>query len=205
MAFTPTSAYTPATAEGLREYSRFTKNFVMDRPVIELFNFMNYLEDSSDNIESMGTGNPEFGELGSSSIGAILMTNTDTHGHLLVLPYWIDPEQQIDFRVLTSNSESAATGSYTITVTYTPIDVSTESTATAVGATALDTPIAAVTDLAANVATWGQWGYINADKTGVKTLDPGSDLLSIELTAALTTVANASVLQAQYRGYRKYI
>jgi hypothetical protein len=205
MAFTPTSASGSPSAAGLREYSRFTKEYVMDRPVIDLFNFTNMRITGPDDFEGMGTGAPEFGEIGSSSIGGFKMTNTDTHGHLLVLPYWLDPEQRIDFRILWSNSEAAATGSLILTVTYTPVDVSTQSTATGVGATALDSTIDSQADLAANVARWTEWGYISANKTGVKDLDPGSDLLSIEITAALTTIADASVLQAQWRGYRKYI
>lgn len=205
MAITPSSAYTPATADGLREYSRFTKNFLIDRPVVELFNFQNFVEHDPDNTEGMGTGAPEFAEITTSSIGGIKMTNTDTYGFLTVLPYWVDPAAAQDFRILWSNSEAASTGSVLFAITYTPVPVASKSVALTAGATALGTVITSQVDLAANVPQWSSWGVIAADTATVKDMVPGDDLFCVEITAALTTIADASVIQAQYRGTRKYV
>jgi len=203
--FEPTSASGKATAKGLRNYGRFASEYILDRPVNELFNFQNFVEHDPDNTEGMGTGAPEFGEISTSSIGGIKMVNTDTYGFLMVVPAWCDPASQWDFRILWSNSEAAATGSVLYAVTYTPIKVATQATALAAGATALDTVIASDVDAAANVPQWTTWGSISADKTDVKDLIAGTDLISMEITAALTTIADASVLQAQYRVARRYL
>ncbi len=205
MSHKPTSASGTATKDGLREYSRFSKEYLMDRPIIDLWPFQNYVE-HDDNPEAMGNGTPEFAEINTAEIGGVLVaTSNDAYGHLIVLPYWIDPAAQIDFRVLWSNSQSAGTGTFDVAVKYTPIDVSAESVALAIGATALDSTIDSQADLAANVPLWTEWGYINAEKTGVKDLTPGDDLLAITTIGTLTTITSASMIQMQMRAYRKYI
>ena len=50
------------------------------------------------------------------------------------------------------------------------------------------------------MARWTEVGYISADKTAVKDLDPGSDLLSLNFVGTLTTITDASIIQAQAVG-----
>ena len=206
MAFTPTNARGSASPEGLRSYGRFAQEYIMDRPPVDLFSFMNYLEHDPDNMEGMGAGAPEFGEVSTSEIGAVLVAaNDDAYGQLVVLPYWMDPSKQIDFRVLWSNAQAAATGSFTVAIKYTPVDISANLQAVAVGATALDSTIDAQVDRAANLPQWTEYGYISEGKAGVANLTPGDDLLCLTVVGTLTTITSAHILGAQMRPYRKYI
>ena len=106
-----------------------------------------------------GTGDPAVGEVGSVA-GIRFEASTDDHAWLLHLPDDVDVEQDIDIQVIWSSDQTSTADSYTWTLKYTELTL--DSSAVAVGATALDTPIAADTNVGtANAIQATAWGTIS--------------------------------------------
>jgi hypothetical protein len=191
------------TARNLRNYSDFAKNYVMDRPIKTIFEFPNISDPTPANLLSHGTGTPALAEINASEIcGLTLDADTESYGFQVVLPYDLDPDEDVDFRFLWSNSEVAATGSGLFVMTYNAVHVGV-GTAIAIGATALDVPVANQVDLAANVQRWTPWGTINAG--ALSHLVPGDDVLHAKVAIDLTVIANATLYCGQMRHYRRLI
>jgi len=142
-----------------------------------------------DNVQSVGAGNPSFGEVGSTGISALLPDDAgDMVGLAFNVPYDCDVKSGIDFAVQWSSSSTTTTHTATFKVEYTRHTI--DSTALATGATALSTVIAADTNVAgAHAIQQSEFGTINGG-----TLTNGDFLaLNVELDAvsglAATTVA----------------
>ena len=151
-----------------------------------------------------GTGTPALAEINSSeTVGLTLDANNEGFGVLWQIPMELDDSGAIDYRLLWSNSEAAGTGSALFAGEYTKLVAGT--TAIAVGATALDTVIAADVDLAANVINWTPWGTILGTAVTALAITPGDDFLALHFKVTLTTIADATVHAGNVRYYRKYI
>ena len=168
---------------------------------VELFNFMHATGATDAELEGADTGTPVFDEIGTSGLIAPLLTNTDSYSFMLPLPQDIDLSKDVAFRYLFSNSEAAAAGSYIPTMEYGIHYAGT--TAMVVAATALDTTFGSQVDLAANIPQWTDLGVISGGK--LSAMDADDDHLNVQLTAALATAANISLLRGQMLYYRKTI
>jgi hypothetical protein len=204
MAHEPTNHTITATARNLRNYSDFAKNYIMDRPIVKLFDFSNFQDGTPANMVSMGGGAPILTEINASEIAGLYMdTNLDSYGFQVVLPYDMDVNEDADFRFLWSNSEAAATGAGLWVMFYNAVHVGVN-TAIAVAATQIDVPIQNQVDLAIDVQQWTSWGSISAG--ALANLTPGDDVLHccINMTT-LDTIADATLYCGQMRYYRRYI
>jgi hypothetical protein len=152
----------------------------------------------------MGAGTADFDEVSTFEIGAVHCATTEGYSSLWELPVECDEQEDIDFRMLFSDGAAASAATQLVGCTYTPIDTSAATTLAA-GATALDTIIAAIADIAANKPLWTAWGTITGPKTGVNTLVGGDDFLVVKWIITLTTLTSADLLWPQVRYHRKYI
>jgi len=192
------------TARNLRNYSDHNKNFVMDRPIVTIFDFPNLQEATPADLLGQGAGTPALTEINASEIcGLVMDANLESHGFQVVLPYDMDVTEDVDFRFLWSNSEAAATGAGLWVMFYNPVRVGVI-TPIAIAATQIQVPIQNQVDLAANVQQWTSWGSITAGQLGA--LEAGTDVLHccINMTT-LDTIANATLYCGQMRYYRRLI
>lgn len=185
----------------LANHSEFTKTFVNDRVIKELFTFPNMTATGDSELEGMDTGVPLLDEVSTTGIGAPLLTTTDSYSFMVPMPQDIDLDKDVCFRYQFSNHEAAATGSYIPTMEYTIIHSGV--TAMAVGSSVIDSIFSSQVDLAANIPLWTAWGTINASK--LSAMDADNDHLNVQLTATLTTVASISALRGQMLYYRKTV
>jgi len=107
-----------------------------------------------------GAGDPIIGEV--ASLGGIrIQVATDTHAMMIGLPDDLDVNAPVDFRWWWSSDQTTTADSYTWTLLYTELTYDT--TAIAAGATALDTTIAADTNIGtANALQKTAWGTADA-------------------------------------------
>jgi len=178
--------------------------FVAHKVRRDLWSFMNYLDTgSSDNMEGMGAGAPEFGEISTSSIGGVLIAaSTDGYGQLWQLPSEIDLTADIKFRVLFSESGTGGSGSFLAAVTYKELVLGT--TAVAIGATALSTAITATTpSTTANCLQGTVWGTLNGNTLTAG--GQGENCVSLNVVGTLTTITDASMVALQCEYERRFV
>jgi hypothetical protein len=192
----------------LREYDDFTKNFVADRPIIEVLDFTknnNLRAVGPLAIESLGNGNPQLLDINTSDIaGMTFNANGEIYGFEVELPYDMDPNQDVDFRLKWSNSAAAATGSALWILLYNAVITANAGTAIAIGATALDTPYGVDVDAGADIQKWTPWGTIAAG--GLSALTPGDDCLDMSLEMdTFDTIVDATLYKVQMRYYKRMV
>jgi len=184
------------------------KEFVLDRPEVSCFPQLLPFQNATgpDNLEftntSTSTGAPELDELAASGVVGILMdTNADEFAWLWCPPEDADLAKDMDFRVIWSNREAAATGSCLWTLTYTEVVVGT--TTLIDPATALDTVLVNQADLGAEIPNATAYGTIDG---GTLSFTLGTDYLALKVEATtLTTVADVHLIDVKCRYYRKYL
>jgi hypothetical protein len=165
---------------------------------------MNLLDTgASNNAESMGAGNPEFAALASSEIGAVLYSTTnDSYGQMWFLPPEIDLTNAIKFRVFWSESGTGGSGSALYVVKYT--ELATETTAVAIGATALSTAIVADTpSTTADALQATAQGTLNGNTLTAG--GQGTNALALITTCTLTTITDASALMLEVEYDRRFV
>jgi len=178
--------------------------FVAYKVKRDLWSFMNYLDTgSSDNAESMGAGAPEFAEVNTSEIGGILTaTSNDSYGQLWFLPEELDTTKAMNFRVFWSESGTGGSGSAQFVVKYT--ELITETTAVAIGATALSTAIAADTpSTTAHALQVSADGVLDANTLTAG--GAGANALALICTCTLTTITDASAYRLEAEYERRFI
>ena len=114
-----------------------------------------------DFIISAGSGAPSFGEVTDSAIVGLHVDDTgDDVGILWPIPYDCDVESDVEFAVVWDSDQVTTTDTVTWKVLYTELTMNT--TAIEAGATALDTAIAADTNVAGVCAIQQTpWGILN--------------------------------------------
>lgn len=170
----------------------------------DLWSFMNYLDTgAADNAESMGAGAPEFAEVNSSEIGAVLTAaSNDSYGQLWQLPCGIDLTAAIKFRVLFSESGTGGAGSAQYVVKYTELVLGT--TALSIGATALSTAISATTpSTTAHCIQGTEWGTLNGNTLTAG--GQGENCVALITTCTLTTISDASAYALQVEFDRRFV
>lgn len=123
-----------------------------------------------DAITSAGTGAPSFGEITDSGIVGLHVDDTaDSVGILWPIPYDCDVKSKIEFAVTWCSDQTTTTDTVTWKVLYTELTINSE--AIEAGATALNTAIAADTNVAAVTGLQQTaWGVLNG---GTLTGDAG--------------------------------
>lgn len=204
--------YRPSNGTGLQTANTFRtacklgKEYFLDRAIKIIWEAgPNYTTTDGHWTATPGSGHPTIAAVNSSGIIApVIDAANEGVGVQWKLPPDVDTAQDIDFRIFWCNvTDAAATGSPTWTILYTPLTAGT--TAWAVGATALDTTIAAQANVAQYVAQWTDWGTISGGTSAITALEPGDDVLTLKVTVTdldSTTDANPLLIQARY--YRKY-
>ncbi len=183
-------------------FSQFVAHKVR-RPLWSVPNIGYDVAGTADNLESFGAGNPELAQINSSEIcGFTAAANDDSYGQLWLIPSDIDIGEEIRFRVFWSESGTGGAGSAQYVIKYK--ELVTETTAVAIGATALDTVIAADTPSAtANCLQSTPWGVMDAD-----TLTSGGEgeyALATICTCTLTTISDATAYQAEVEYSRRFV
>ena len=205
MANEPSQSTIPSklTADRFAGHSKFTRELCADRPVVNLFTIPSVTVAS---LAGVGAGAPITQELDTTGLISIFMDNdADAFPFLWNLPSDMDVTKPIDFSVLWTQSQGAATGSCLWSVLYTSVVMGTTSL-TAEATTALDVIIANQADLAADVPQWTAWGTIDAGKTGVSTLEAGTDALLVNTVSTThTTITDVDLLAVRARYYRRFI
>ena len=200
MAFYPTkgSIGSGATTDGLANGNYWTKNYVMDRPIIEIWN----ASAGAATLAADMVGTATIGECNSSLAAAIEMDTTETMGFQFRLPYDMDINKDIDIRVIWSADEAAAAGQTANHVLlYKHVILGT--TAVAVPATAFDTNAGAQLSHGANILGAGGWNTIVASK--MTTFIPGESRLYISCTTALVTLTKPFIAAYELRYWRRFI
>ena len=209
--YNPTTATRPEaqrlTAD-LREYDDFSKNFVGDQKIVEVLDFsknLNLFAAGPLALTSMGNGGPALVTIAASDIGGMLFNaDGEIYGFEVELPFDMDPNQDVDFRLKWSNSAAAATGSALWILTYNAVITANAGTALAIGATALDTPYGIDVDAGANIQKWTPWGTIAAG--GLSALTPGDDCLDMSLEQdTFDTITDATLYKVQMRYFKRMI
>lgn len=196
----------PTAATGSETWGSFVQSapiagFIFDRPIVNVWNNAN-CSFSANTPLSLGTGDAVWTEVGTSGCAGFLCNaDGDVCVYRWPVPQDIDFSKEINFRVLWSNSQAAATGSCTFVFKYLKAIAGT--TAIVLPATAVDTAPADQVDLAADVALWSGWAGITGGT--ITTMTPGDDTLHIGIDAQVTTISNATQLAVQARYYRKYL
>lgn len=156
-------------------------------------------------LVSHGTGNAELLEVNTSEIcGFDFDADDESFGCLWIYPVEIDLTADIDFRVIWGSDAAAATGSYQFVVKYTPLAF--ETTALAVGATALDTAIADDKPIATAFAIQATaWGKLDGGTVSPVTYEPGEAALAIKTYVDVTDISDGKAYELQARYYRRFI
>jgi len=110
---------------------------------------------------SAGTGSPYFTEITDSGIVGMYVNDTaDSVGILYPIPYDMDVKSAMEFSVIWCSNQTTTTDTCTWKVQYTELTIDSE--AIEAGATALDTAIAADTNVAAVTGLQQtSWGILN--------------------------------------------
>ena len=147
-----------------------------------------------DAVTTAGAGNPSFGEIGSTGVTGLKMDAAgDMVGVVWPIPYDCDVKSPIEFAVIHSSDQATTTDTFTYKVEYT--EHTLDSTALATGATALDTVIAADTNVA-GVSALQQTPYGILDGG---TLTSGNILLlNVELDAVAGATAGSDIIAGYY-------
>lgn len=208
----PTSTSTAGSHSQLKGASPSFQNYVLDRPILWIpFTPENGVVATTNDggitttsvTNAAGTGNALQAEINTSGLlGYTADTSNDSVIVLVPIPNGIDLAKAVNFRVLFSNSETAATGTLTTTFTYEILAIGTSTIGSGEPDDAVDTAGSATADLAANVLTWGAWDTVAASTISA---DPGDDFLSIKCKLTLGTIADATVYGIQMRYYRKWL
>jgi len=148
-------------------------------------------------VASVGTADTAaatFVEVGTSGIAGCRFTYTDSDiGILWPTPYDLDVKSPVELAVVWSSDQTTATDTITWKVLYTELTMDT--TAVAIGATALNTAIAADTNIAtANALQQTAYGQING---GLLTNGRVLSLI-LELDAVSGATTSSDVIVAYY-------
>lgn len=200
MSIAPTNASGVSTLNNLRTCDKFSKEFVIDRPIVTMFDLINYT--TTDTLVGLipGTGHPVFTQLNSSGIGGLLL-NADDEGYswLWPIPIDIDLAQEINFRILYGDAtavDAAKTNAWTFN--YTLLDN---------GATAIAAAGTGLTKTSTTAAAGANYFYASAWATmaaSTLTAEPGDDVLLMNVKVDITNTT-PTLMAGQARYYRKYI
>jgi hypothetical protein len=187
-----------ATTDGLSSNNYFTKEYIIDRPIIEVWNGSWGLTDLSA-ADSVGTADQV--EVNSSLQLAVDFDNAETFGFNFRIPEDCDVSKEMNLRFLWSNSAATnAANTLLLTPLYTHWVPGT--TAVAVPATAFSSVAAAQASFGANVQGYTGWSTL---ASGISTAVGGESRLAIKVTATLATITDATVFAAEFRYYRRFI
>jgi|GEM_PF-2580695 len=203
----PSRTSTVGSHAQLRGCSPCFQNYVQDTPYYWIpFTPVHFAVSSSDDITSTvvgaGGGTPTMAEINTSEITGFT-TDADAESVSVMMPFPADCDksQAMYVRALWSNSESAATGTLAIDLTYAILTAGT----TAVGAATTTTGVtdaAAVADAAANVVKWTGWSTIAASTFSANTAE---DIIIWKVAVDLTTIADATLYGIQLKCSRKWL
>ncbi len=202
----PTNGSGASTVHRLRNTTRFGKEFVIDRPIVSLWGGGNLVGNLlATALASESAGAPVMAAIGSSVRTGLLIPDTnDAHEVMWRLPDDIDLAQDIEFRVLWTNPQSAATGSALWAVTYAEATVGTFDMGAVAGAETLDTIIANQVDLGTDILQYTLWDGAGVLDGGTLSGTPGDDFLSVNLACTHTTVTDTHAIDLQARYFRKW-
>jgi len=142
-----------------------------------------------DFIISAGAGAPSFGEVTDAAIVGLAIDDTaDAIGILWPLPYDCDLKSDINFAVTWSSNQATTTDTVTWKVEYTELTLNTE--AIEIGATALNTAIAADTNVAGvHALQQTAWGVLDG---GTLTDTDPRNMLALNVSYSAESGADAS-------------
>jgi len=208
----PSRTSTAGSYEQLRGASPAFQNFIIDEPVVWVpFAPMAFtVSVTSDvtgtfaaTVNNAATGNALLAENDTSGVsGWFVDTSNDAIVFLVPIPSDADLTEDISFRTIWANSESAATGSMTAVWTYEIIDNGVSTLGAGEPDDAMDTAGGADVDLAADVVQFSPYSIIAGSTISGTTPD---DMLLIKLKVTLTTIADASFFGAQIKFKRKWL
>jgi hypothetical protein len=200
MADTPTKRDVTPTNDGLAGFSHWTRNYVRDRPVVELFNFAK-TGISVASFASVGNGAAPYSEVATSDTLSLHMDTGDINAVLWTLPADIDLSKDIDLRAMWSNSAGiAAANTSGLAWKYTKHVPST--TTLAAAATSVDSQAGVQASFGANIPGFTSWSTITGGKINPAIYVPGEGYLTISVTCTLVTLSNIDLYLGQVRYYR---
>jgi len=179
-------------------FDDFTRNYILDYKPTTILKFPGLTDGTPAALQGLGTGTPQIIDVNTSGIGGMtFVANTDAHGFSFTLPYWMDPDAACGVRLKWLKVQAAAAGTGAALWTFTYNAARMGVTAMAIGATALNTPIANQVDLAQYVPQWTQMGIFNAGTFSA--LTPGDDAIDclIEMTT-LDTITDGTLIEAEF-------
>lgn len=143
-------------------------------------------------IAGFGVGAPPVTEIAASGIAAWHLDTTDQLIWPVRIPRNADLSKEILVRLLCSQNQALATGSYIFAFLHNLVKVGT--TVRILPATAFDFNPPSQVDLAADIPVYTGFAVISPNKAGVMALEPGKDVIDIMATAALTGCTSIDVL-----------
>jgi len=204
MASTPTYKTLTATPEGLAQYDHFTRNYIIDRPIVTIASCWGPDLANGTGLTLLGTGPATSTQVASSGLASInfgATARTQVVGWRV--PQNLDFTKDIEFRVLWSNS-AAATAAQTCAWSFAYIKLINGVTTLAVPATTTGiTNPAAQISFGANIPGYSGWATLAGGT--ITTMTPGDDHLNLLLTETLVTLTTVDLYEVQARYYAKYV
>ena len=201
MAHGPTNSTQTSDVISMRTSDRFAKEFVIDRPIVEMFSFPNIIDAGHDITGYIpGTGHPVLTQVAASGIGGVLL-NADSEGYswLWKPPMDIDIAQAIRFRVFFADLATVdATHLHQFTFQHTELVPGI--TVLAAPATAL-TKTTATGVLGTSIGQYSNWATMAAS---VLTGTPGDMIVNMNLLYDQTN-ATCTLIRGEAQYYRKYV
>lgn len=202
MSILPTNKVEPSTTEGLRNFNRLTRNYVLDRPQVIIWS--PHLAYEGTGITYLGSGPPALTEMNSSDVISLRFATTNTHNILWRLPQDMDPTKDLDIRAI-HMQKVATSGTVTWTWLYGKLPLAgATAIASTLPATVFDTIASAQNAHTTAFAPYAQgWNTIAAGK--LSAMSPGEDYLHLKVTCTLATLADADLIAVEARYYRRFV
>jgi len=194
----PTNGSGNQTAALLRTHSYTGKEYIADRVKRPLFSFPNLV--AAADLVGMGVGTADLDEMAATEMGGLECATTESYSVLWVLPDEIDLSEDIDSRVMWEDAAAASGADQTITATYQAVTVGTDTLVAP--ATAVDTAIVALADVAAEIPQWSSYATIDG---GTIADTPGEDLVNWKFTWTLVTLTAAWFMLGEIMYYRRFV
>jgi len=139
-----------------------------------------------------GAGSPIIGEQTTSSLtGLRIQANADSHAMLLSLPYDVDINSDIRFRIFWSSDQTTVADKYTWTITYAELTLNSTSDMDSAAATALDTALAEDTNLVtADALQATSWGVLSGGTLS------GTEMEDYLLNVLMTATTNGGTVNS---------
>jgi hypothetical protein len=190
----PSGASITPTNTGLANFSHWTKEYLLDKRLVEYFNYQTLgnvtTAAAAAQLANVSAGAAPMAEINSSDVLAQHLDTGDTFNFIWRLPEDMDVSKDVEFYVLWSSGAAAAAGSTAVfLLNYRKIVAG--STAVAAATSLMTSNSGATIGFGANVPGWSPANVIGAGN--INTMRPGLDLLVLEHTLTLATLTSADL------------